>query len=113
MGRDDQLRELLGRAFDAAQNGLRDELTPEEYDRRRHDFVFHMADCADDLVRFAALANSPGQQDEEAATTFLIGLLYHVVPHLNAAGRLLLDHIPDPFADQPEVAPAPRVRGPV
>jgi hypothetical protein len=105
MGRDDQLRELLGRVFDAAQEGLRDELPPEEYERRRHDFVFHMTDPADDLARFADLVRHPGSANDEETTTFLIGFLYHVLPHLSAAGRLLLDHVPDPFADQREAAP--------
>jgi hypothetical protein len=105
MERDDHLRELLGRVFDAAQDGLREELPPEEYERRRHDFVFHMTDCADDLVRYADFVKHPKQQDKKTATTFLIGFLYHVVPHLSAAGRLLLDHVPDPFADHPEAAP--------
>ena len=34
----------------------------------------------------------------EKATTFLVGFLYHAVPHLKAAGRLLLDDVPDPCA---------------
>jgi hypothetical protein len=44
------------------------------------------------------LVEGPEQLDAEAASALVIGFLYHVVPHLNAAGRLLLDEISDPFA---------------
>jgi hypothetical protein len=103
MDRDHELRQLLGHVFDHAQEGLRAELPADEYERRRHDFVFHMTDWAGDLTRFMELVGRPDEWKTKAATTFLIGFLYHVVPHLNAAGRLLLDHIPDPFAEPPLV----------
>jgi hypothetical protein len=105
MDRDTQFRELLGRVFDAAQDGLRDEIGPEEYERRRQDFVFHMTDVAGDAARFTELVNNPDRQDDKAATTFVIGFLYHVGPHLNAAGRLLLDEIKHPFAADLPAAP--------
>jgi hypothetical protein len=105
MGSDDQLRELLGRVFDIAQDGLRDEIPREDYERRRFDFVFHMTDWTCDVTRLADLVRHPQNENDEAATKFLIGFLYHTIPHLSAAGRLLLDHVPDPFADQPEAAP--------
>jgi hypothetical protein len=95
-----QLEELLGRIFDDSREGLRAELPPDEYEQRRHDFVFHMTDWKDDLEWLAALYEDPDSLDEDEATTQLIGLLYHVVPHLNAAARLLLDRIDDPFAGQ-------------
>jgi hypothetical protein len=102
MDRDTHLRKLLGEVFESAQDGLRDELSSKEYERRKQDFVFHMTDYVGDMARFAAIVARPEEWESEAATTFLIGYLYHVIPHLNAAGRLLLDHIPDPFADQAE-----------
>jgi hypothetical protein len=91
--------DLLGKVFDGAQDGLRESLTPEEYERRRHDFVFHLAEIREDVAKLSELLARPGELDEEAASTLLIGILYHTVPHLNAAGRLLLDHINDPFAE--------------
>lgn len=94
-----QVEELLGEVFDGAREGLRSELPPEEYERRRHDFVFHMVDWKDDLERLAHLFKKPEGLDAEGASNLLIGFLYHVVPHLNAAGRLLLDKIDDPFDD--------------
>jgi hypothetical protein len=93
-----QLEQLLGRVFDGAREGLREDLDPEEYEKRKHDFIFHMTDWKDDLERLAALFNNPDPQGEEAASVLLIGFLYHAVPHLNAAGRLLLDDIGDPFS---------------
>jgi hypothetical protein len=97
-----QLEELLGKLFDGVREGLRAELPPDEYERRRHEFVFHMTDWKDDLERLAELFKHPDRQDEEAVSTLLIGFLYHVVPHVTAAGRLLLDRIDDPFTESDE-----------
>jgi hypothetical protein len=96
------IEDLLGKVFDSAQGSLRDEITPDEYARRRYDFVFHMLDWKTDLEQFATLVDDPHSMKAKDATTFLIGFLYHVVPHLNAAGRLLLDEVPDPFAQKVE-----------
>jgi|YelNatPaOPRAMG01_1025707.scaffolds.fasta_scaffold179823_1 hypothetical protein len=96
-----KVEQLLGRVFDGAREGLRENLDPQEYEKRRHDFVFHMTDWLGDLEQLADLFNRPDQQDEESASALVIGFLYHVVPHLNAAGRLLLDEIGDPFS-QPQ-----------
>jgi len=101
MDRDAALRKLLGRVFDSGQEGLRAELPADEYERRRHDFVFHMTDWTKDLADYANLVDHPEKWKLKEATTFLIGFLYHVVPHLNTAGRLLLDEIKDPFAGEP------------
>jgi hypothetical protein len=64
---------------------------------RRDEFVFHMMDWIDDMERLRALYRSP-VRDATSASEVVVGFLYHVVPHLNAAGRLLLDEIPDRFA---------------
>jgi hypothetical protein len=93
----------LERVYDRAQAGLRDELGEDDYERRRRDFVFHMLDWDSDLRRMVALIDDPGKVSTKEATTFIIGFLYHVIPHLNAAGNLLLDEVPDPFA--------PKIRG--
>lgn len=95
----DELKALLGRVFDEAQDGLKDEVGPEEYDRRRLDFVFHMTDWADDLERLRRLYDDPGSMTLDEAKSIVIGGLYHVVPHLDTAGRLLLDEIKNPFRD--------------
>jgi hypothetical protein len=77
---------------------LRAELGPEEYQRQRHDFAFHMTDWLTDLKELNELYAHPEKAELDKATISIIGILYHVIPHLNAAGRLLLDTIPDAFA---------------
>lgn len=62
----------------------------------RQDFVFHMTDWLDDLDRLAAIYRHPERFSRKAAGD-IAGILYHVIPHLKAAGRLLLDEIPDAF----------------
>ena len=56
-----------------------------------------MTDWTDDLERLAALYKDPASMDLKAAQRFLFGFLVHVIPHLNAAGRLMLGEIRDPF----------------
>jgi hypothetical protein len=63
----------------------------------RRDFVFHMTDWLDDLDRLQAIYHHPEQWDREEAGRQIAGFLYHVIPHLKAAGRLLLDEVPDAF----------------
>jgi hypothetical protein len=94
-----RLERLLEGIFDDCRSGLKQELSAAEYDRRRHDFVFHMTDWLADLNRLHTMFKDPATQKIPEATVELIGILYHVVPHLSAAGRLLLDQIPDAFAE--------------
>jgi hypothetical protein len=63
----------------------------------RRDFVFHMTDWLSDLDRLRAIYDHPEQCDRCEAGRDIAGFLYHVIPHLKAAGRLLLDKIPDAF----------------
>jgi hypothetical protein len=91
------LEQLLGRVFDGAREGLRKKVDPAEYEKRRHDFVFHMTDWQSDLDRLADLFKNPDKYDEESASTLLMGFLYHVIPHLDAAGCLLLDKVSSSF----------------
>jgi len=93
-----KLEELMGRIFDGARQGVRENVPPGEYERRRRDFVFHMTDWVSDNEQIRMLFSNPDSQGESTASALVIGFLYHVIPHLNAAGRLLLDEISDPFA---------------
>ncbi len=102
MSTNSNLEELLGRIFDGAREGVRENVPPAEYERRRRDFIFHMTDWLSDLRQLADLFSNPDGRADDTASALVIGFLYHVIPHLNAAGRLLLDDISDPFA-QPEV----------
>jgi hypothetical protein len=67
----------------------------------RQDFVFHMTDWLHNLKALKAIYDRPGQVDQEAAGKAIASFLYHVIPHLSAAGRLLLGEIPDAFKDVP------------
>jgi hypothetical protein len=98
MPADTKLEQLLGQVFDGARESLRETLNPQDYETMRHDFIFHFTDWKDELEQLFDLFKNPGQQNEAAASVLVIGFLYHVVPHLNAAARLLLDEIGDPFA---------------
>jgi len=99
-------KELLSHVFDRLRRGLRKDISPDEYEQKRHDFVFHMTDWEKDLRELTALFERPGQTDLGTACNHVVGFLYHVIPHLNAAGRLLLDEIPDAFSRPPGPTPA-------
>ena len=99
MAQTTHIEEALGKVFDALREGQRGELSPAEYQRRKHDFIFHMLDWKDDIDRFSRWLDNPDVTDAEEASTFVAAFLIHVVPHLNAAGRLLLDKIEDPFVE--------------
>ena len=90
-----KIEKLLSRIFDELQK-IDD---PEEHARRRQDFVFHMTDWQDDLGEMAELYGNPDKHESDASK-IIAGFLYHAIPHLNAAGHLLLDTIPDPFRGQ-------------
>ncbi len=98
-----ELVDLLGRIYDAGREGDR---KGKRYEQRRHDFVFHMTDWLGDLKDLNVLYAHPEKADLHKATITIVCLLYHVIPHLNAAGRLLLDHVPDAFAPAEAKPPA-------
>lgn len=88
---------LLAEVFDSMRESQRCAWGDEEYASRKHDFVFHMTDWKKDLAVLHALVAHPADFNEEQASDAIVGFLYHVIPHLNAAGRLLLDEVPDAF----------------
>lgn len=57
-----------------------------------------MTDWDKDLKGLASLSIDPRSKDADEATAFLVGFLYDVAPHLQAAAKLLLGEIGDPFA---------------
>lgn len=71
---------------------------PKGYEEWKRDFAFHMTDWLDDFEDITALYNNPDLYEPKTVSPILIGFLTHALPHLLAAGRLLLDEIPDPFA---------------
>jgi hypothetical protein len=83
--------DLLGKVFDEVfervpKRGLR----AAEYAELKHDFVFHMRDIKEDVEKIARLYHHPERRSPEAESVFIIGFLYHVIPHLRAASRILL-----------------------
>lgn len=91
------IQEFLYDLFDEAQGEMRDEVSAEEYDQRRFDFAFHLTDGKADLERLVHILNNPDEKSPDEVSTELMGILYHIIPHLKTAGRLLLDDVPDPF----------------
>lgn len=96
----DPFRELMRAVFDQVREGERDRHSTAEYARRREDFAFHMTDWLADLEELETLRGSPAASNPADAATKIVGLLHHVVPHLTEAANLLLDGVPDPFADK-------------
>jgi hypothetical protein len=90
-----KVRELLERVFDREPQFAE----IEDYERKRHDFVFHMTDWENDLRKLFLLYNNPPEY-EGRASEIVSGFLIHTTSHLKAAGRLLLDDIPDPFKER-------------
>ena len=91
----------LEKIFDTLHEDSRESLAAEEYEQLRHDFAFHMTDWKDDLLQLANWFKRPDSIDDESSSRLIVGFLYHVIPHLNRAGQLLLDEIPDPFTSSP------------
>ena len=90
--------DILSSIFDELREGQRRELSKTDYTRNRDYFIFHIIECLDDLQGLQELLS--GAMDPAIASSRMVGILYHVVPHFNAATRLLLDRVPDTFAKQ-------------
>jgi len=95
------VEQRLENLFDSLCEGRRESLSAEEYEQQRHDFAFHMTDWKGDLVKLASWFRRPESLDDEESSRLIVGFLYHVIPHLNRSGQLLLEEIPDPFSSSP------------
>ena len=62
-----------------------------------------MTDWLNDLESLVMLYEQHHLEKNKAAS-IVSGFLYHAIPHLNAAGRLLLDSVPDPFKQDGDLA---------
>lgn len=92
------LIELLNKVFDRVRGKhLPESEDPSHYTEWQRDFSFHLTDWIPDLERLQALFKDPSKFDDETASTVIVAFLTHVLPHLNAAGRILLDEVSDPF----------------
>jgi hypothetical protein len=88
-----QLKQLLAAVYDQFQKAEDRKVNG----RWRRNFVFHMTDWSHDLSALARLYEHPGQFDKEQAGKIVAAFLYHAIPHLKAAGRLMLDYCPEDF----------------
>jgi hypothetical protein len=86
-----RLKKLLAAVYNQYQK-LDD---PAANKKCRQDFVFHMVDWQEDLQRLAELYQHPEKFNAESAGTIVAGFLYHAIPHLREAGRLMLDYDPE------------------
>ena len=104
-----ELERLLRTIFGRCEKGE----DPTLHAMRRRDFVFHLTDWCENLDELFDLYHHPEKYKPAEASKIVMGFLYHAIPHLKTAGRLLLDEIPDAFAnDWPvdEVKPNTSVR---
>ena len=69
---------------------------PPGKDRRTVDFVFHMTDWYDDLMRLSALYKSPDGYDQKEWDEVVFRFLVHASGHVMAAAELC-DTLLDPF----------------
>ena len=90
-----ELKKLLGSIYHQFQK-LDD---PAANRQSREEFVFHMTDWLNDLDSLYEAYKNPETISKEAAGDAVFGFLIHALPHLMAAGRLLLDEIHDTFAE--------------
>jgi len=65
-------------------------------DRRIYDFVFHMTDWQEDLIRLSRLYQHPQKYPQSEWNDAVFGFLCHAVNHLMAASKLN-DTLTDPF----------------
>ena len=93
MGTQEQYRELMRKVFDELREGVREEVSPQKYQELRESFAFHMSDWAGDIEEARKLRNQCATISSAEAAERVVGLLYHLIPHLTEAGKLLLDGV--------------------
>jgi hypothetical protein len=96
---DPELVARLEKLFDQWQGSRRRSMSAADYRRLRYDFAFHMTDWLGDLRKVHAIFFDPKNVSQKSVDDAVVGFLFHAIPHLNAAGRLLLEDIPDAFAN--------------
>jgi len=85
-----KFQQVLAAVYDDLQKLAK----PRKNARCRRNFVFHMTDWLEDLHDLNELAEHPDRVSRKQATRLVSGFIYHVLPHLRAAGRLL-DYSPE------------------
>jgi hypothetical protein len=97
MDANESLRNILRAVFE----GLR-EKEEASFSEKQEEFAFHIVECLDDFENLLMLLKKSASSNETNENAMIareiVGFLYHVVPHLTAASRLLLDGVPDTFS---------------
>lgn len=93
-----KIEQILAQIFDELQE-IED---PVKHTQAKENFVFHMVDWIHNLEELFQLYTTPEKYDTATSEKIIIGFLYHVIPHLNMAGSLLLGSIPNSFEDKEE-----------
>ena len=83
-GQERKIVETLERMFREHNEGA----GPIDQDARTYDFVFHMLDWYDDLIRLARVMKNPEVADEEQWSEAVNGFLIHASGHVAAAARI-------------------------
>lgn len=89
----DALSQLLMNVFDEYQS--HDDPAVQAEGRRQ--FVLHMTDWLDDFASMRELFDDPERVTTDEAGRRVAAFLYHAVPHLNEACRLMLDDVLSPW----------------
>ena len=63
----------------------------DNYDNDKEKFLFHMTDWSSSLESLARFYSNPADFSPEDSSRVLQELLYHVLPHLNAAAEIYDD----------------------
>jgi hypothetical protein len=79
-----KIKTALERSF----RHMREGMGPASEDMRTHDFVFHMTDWYNDLVKLARLMQRPEGKSAEEWRDAVAGFLFHVSGHLLAATKI-------------------------
>ena len=106
----EKIKDFLGRVFEECWD--RSSFPPAEYADRNRAFVFHMSDWLGDLQELTSLYKHADEVDDGEASTKVLSILYHVIPHLKTAGRLLAPVVPDAFANDWPVHPPKKTTKP-
>jgi hypothetical protein len=79
-----RIKEALERAF----RSMREKAGPANKDLRTRDFVFHMTDWYDDLIKLAKVMEHPEGKNNDQWRDAVCGFLVHVSGHLLAAAKI-------------------------
>jgi hypothetical protein len=79
-----KIKDALERTF----RRMRERAGPATKDRRTYDFVFHMADWYEDLIKLAKVMEQPEGKTSDQWHDAVAGFLIHVSGHLLAAAKI-------------------------